>query len=201
MVNNLMMMDRKKIEEYKKILRQKLSASRYNHSLAVADKAAELAHKYGADINKAYLCGLLHDILKDTDSDEQLKIIKRFDIILSEVEKYTPKCWHAIAGAAYVEHALNIQDQEIISAIRYHTTAKKEMSLLEKLLYLADFTSSDRDYNGVDQMREAVDTDLEYAMFEALKFTVAELSEKGLPIHPDSLEAYNFAAISNIKKG
>lgn len=196
-----MVIEDKKIEEYKKLIRQKLTNSRYKHSLAVADKAAELAQVYGADKKKAYVAGLLHDILKESDSDVQLKIIRRFDIILSEVEKYTPKCWHAIAAAAYVENVLNLHDEEILSAIRYHTTAKKDMTLLEKILYLADFTSADRDYNGVEEMREAVAKDLDYAMFKALQFTVSELSEKGLPIHPDSIEAYNSAAISNIKKG
>lgn len=200
MVNNLMF-DDKNFEEYKNLIQQKLSGFRYEHSLAVADKAVELARKYGADEEKAYLAGLLHDILKEANLDEQLKIIGQFDIILTEVEKYTPKCWHAIAAAAYVKNVLNIQDEEILSAIRYHTTAKKDMSLLDKILYLADFTSADRDYEGVEDMREAVDKDLDYAMFKALKFTVSELSEKGRPIHPDSIEAYNSAAISNIKKG
>ena len=86
---------------------------------------------------------------------------------------------------------IKIDDEEIISAVRYHTTAKPDMTLLEKIIYLADFTSQDRDYNGVDEMRIAVREDLTVAMKEALKFSVADLVSQEKAIHPDTIAAYN----------
>ncbi len=96
-----------------------------------------------------------------------------------------------MAGAVYVKNELGINDEEIINAIRYHTTGRKNMSLLEKVIYIADFISDDRNYNGVERMREKAAVSLESAMEEGLQFSIAELTEKLLPIHPDSIDAYN----------
>lgn len=178
------------IEEYKRILRQMLTKKRYEHSLCVADEAVRLAQKYGCDTEKAFLAGLLHDILKDTPGKEQLQIMSELGIIPTEIELNAPKLWHAMAGSEYLRQKFNIQD-DIVSAVRYHTTARENMSLLEKVLYLADYTSADRDYDGVDEMRKAVEISMETAMKVALKFTIEDLSSRCLPIHPDTFKAYN----------
>jgi nicotinate-nucleotide adenylyltransferase len=180
-----------KIEEYKAILKDRLYEKRYYHSLCVADEAKRLAKKYGADEEKAYLAGLLHDITKNTSEEEHLKIFKDFGIILSSIELNAQKLWHAISGACYVENILGIKDAEIIDAIRYHTTAKKDMSLLSKILYLADFTSADRDYEDVDILRGIVDKSLDDAFLYALKYSINELIEDEKAIHPDTLDAFN----------
>lgn len=185
------------INAYKRILMERLTEKRYLHSLAVADEAVRLAEKYGGDPDKAYLAGLLHDIMKDAPKEEMLQTIERFGIILTDIEKSSPKLWHAIAGACYVQRQLDIEDPAVVRAIRYHTTARKNMSQLEKILYLADFTSSDRDYPGVDRMRRAVDRDMDTAMTEALSFTITDLVDQGRPIHPDTLEAYNQIALQH----
>lgn len=177
--------------DYKEIIRPKLTAKRYFHSLCVAEEAVILAEKYGCDTEKAYVAGILHDIMKDISKEEMLKMFKEFDIILTDVEKQAPKLWHAILGSEYIRRELKIDDEEIISAVRYHTTAKPDMTLLEKIIYLADFTSQDRDYNGVDEMRIAVREDLTVAMKEALKFSVADLVSQEKAIHPDTIAAYN----------
>ena len=181
----------KLIKQYKLLLEKRLNEKRYYHSLCVADEARRLAEKYGADKNKAYLAGLLHDITKNAPKDEHLQIFSAFGIILTDVEKSAEKLWHAMSGSAYVKHFLNIDDDEVISAIRFHTTAKADMSILEKVLYLADFTSADRDYDDVDVMRKLVDKSVDDAMEYALKYTVKELLLKGAPIHPDTISAYN----------
>lgn len=181
---------RKEFAEYVEILRERLSEKRFYHSLAVAKEALRLAEKYGADTKKSFLAGLLHDICKDDEPNLQLQLFTEFGIILDTVEKKARKLWHARAGAVHLKEKLGISDEEIISAVRYHTTAKAGMSLLDKILYLADFTSEDRDYSGVDDMRRAVDISLEHALREALIFTVVDLTEKGMPIHPDTLDAY-----------
>lgn len=178
------------IEEYKIILQQKLTQKRYHHSLCVADEAVRLAEKYGCDSEKAFYAGLLHDILKDTPGKEQLQIMRELGIIPTEIERSAPKLWHAMAGSAYLQNVFGIAE-DIVSAVRYHTTAKPGMTLLEKVLYLADYTSADREYDGVDEMRRAVDISIAAAMRVALRFTIEDLSAKYLPIHPDTFMAYN----------
>lgn len=181
---------REKYNDYVTLLRGRLSEKRFYHSLAVAKEALRLAQKYGANTEKAFLAGLLHDICKDTPKNEQLQIFSEFGIILSALEESAFKLWHAMSGACYIQNILNIKDADIISAVRYHTTAKAGMSLLEKIIYLADFTSEDRDYEGADEMRKAVDIGLEHAMREALIFTIDDLKQKGMPVHEDTLNAY-----------
>lgn len=180
------------IDDYKKILREKLDDYRYNHSLCVADEAVHLAEIYGCNKDNAYLAGLLHDITKNSSAEEHLKIFESFDIILSVVEKNSKKLWHAISGSAFVKEMLGIQNSEIVSAIRYHTTGKSDMTLLEKIIYVADFTSCDRDYPDVDVMRALSRKSLEDAMIYALDYTIRELSEKGATVHPDTIDAYNY---------
>ncbi len=178
-------------EKIKELLRSRLTEKRYIHSLCVADEAKRLAQKYGADSDKAYLAGLLHDITKNTPEHTQLLFFEQFGIMLDEITKNSEKLWHAVSGAAYIENVLKIKDSEIINAVRYHTTAKANMTTLEKVLYLADFTSADRDYEDVQVMRRLVDASMEDAMEYALNYTINELMEKRSQIHPDTLNAYN----------
>lgn len=182
------MMPETRIKEH---LKQNLTEKRYNHSLAVAVEAVRLAEKWGADCEKAYLAGLVHDCCKDTPTNMLLQTADEFGIILSKLEKKAPKLLHAKIGAVYLQRVFGIEDEEISRAVQYHTTAREGMSLLEKVLYLADFTSADRDYPGVEEMRKAVDESMEKAMTIALCFTVGELVEKQSPVHPDTFAAYN----------
>jgi len=173
-------------------IRKRLSEKRFIHSVNVAEKAEYLAKKYGADEKKAYTAGLLHDIMKDTPKEVQLDMLEnKYGQNLSGVEKANHKLYHAMSGALFIERELNVTDREIIDAVRYHTTARKNMSILEKVLYIADYISDDRDYNGVERMREKAEISLECAMREGLQFSIIELAEKEKAIHPDSLDAYN----------
>lgn len=180
-----------KYDKYKSILQKRLTPKRYHHSLCVADEAVRLAEKYGGNKEKAYLAGLLHDITKNATEQEHLHIFQEFGIMLNDVEKNAEKLWHAVSGAAYIEHILGINDYEIITAVRYHTTARADMSQLEKLLYLADFTSSDRDYDDIDIMREKVEISMEAALDYALSYTINDLVSRGKPLHIDTINAYN----------
>lgn len=183
-------------EQFIRIIKGRLTEKRFAHSLAVADEAYRLAVRYGCDPDKARTAGILHDILKDTSPQTQLQILNDFGILLSDVEKRAPKLWHARAGAVFIEQVLKLDDREIVEAVRYHTTAKAGMSVLEKVLYLADFTSADRDYDDVDEMRRLVDIGMVPAMRYALRYTIGELLEKQAPIHPDTLAAYNECMIT-----
>lgn len=184
-----------KYAEHKKILQSRLTPKRYYHSLCVADEAVRLAIKYGGDTEKAYLAGLLHDITKNATEEEHLHIFRKFGIMLNDIEKNAEKLWHAISGSAYIEHILGINDKEIITAVRYHTTARAGMTQLEKLLYLADFTSSDRDYDDIDIMRQKVEISMEAALDYALSYTINDLVARNKPLHLDTVNAYNENAL------
>ena len=149
-----------KIEEYKELLEKRLNKGRYYHSLCVADEAKRLAEKYGGNEEKCYLAGLLHDITKNSTPEEHLEIFKSNNISLSQIEMSAEKLWHAVSGALYIESNLGIKDNEILDAVRHHTTAKADMSLTAKILYLADFTSKDRNYPDVNIIRNLVDKSL-----------------------------------------
>ncbi len=179
------------IEDYKSIIRPMMSERRYNHCVNVSAEAVRLAEKYGGDTEKAAVAGILHDITKEVDFENQLQIIKSGDIILTEVEKSTTKLWHAISGSVYVENILGINDSDIINAIRYHTTGRANMSLLEKIIFLADFTSVERDYPDVDVIREKAEISLEEGMLYGIQFTLDKLLERQGLLSVDAVDAYN----------
>ncbi|MBR5438006.1 MAG: nicotinate (nicotinamide) nucleotide adenylyltransferase [Clostridia bacterium] len=178
--------------DYKRILREKLDDYRFIHSLNVADSAKTLASMYGENEERAYFAGLLHDIMKNENDADMLKIIEKGDIILSRIEKSNPKLWHAIAGEAYLRTELGIDDEEILSAVRYHTTGKAGMSRFEKIIYVADYISAERNYPDVGVMRRlSCETGLDEACLYSLQYTLKALSAKETVIHPDSLDFYN----------
>ena len=183
------------IENYKNILKTRLNEKRYYHSLCVAEEAKRLAEKYGGDSDLCYLAGLLHDITKNSPEEEHLKIFETFGIMLNSIEKNAKKLWHAISGEAYIKFMLNIDDTVLLDAVRYHTTAKADMTLTAKILYLADFTSADRDYDDVEVIRGLVDESLESAFVYALQFSINDLVEQKKAVHPDTLAAYNQAVL------
>lgn len=173
------------------LIKSRLDDYRFQHSLNVAESARELALRYGGDANKAYTAGLLHDVMKNASEEEQLGVLSEAGIELMPVERANKKLWHAMAGAAYVKFVMGINDREIIKAVRYHTTGRADMTLLEKIVYLADYISAERNYSGVDDMRELCKTDMDSAIKYALVFGIPDLVSKGQVIHPDSIDLYN----------
>lgn len=188
------------MEQYKQVVKPRLTPYRWKHSVNVSKAAVHLAKKYGADPEKAEVAGILHDVMKDTPAQEQLQYMQRFGIMLSAVELSSSKLWHAMSGAAFIEHDLGVDDPEILRAVRYHTTARPDMGLLEKVIYIADFISEERDYDGVEHMRAAAEKSLEKAMMEGLSFTLQDLAGRRLPIHPDTFAAFNQLAMEQTKK-
>ncbi len=177
--------------DYKKLIRSMMGDYRYTHSLNVAEEAVELARLYGGDERVAYTAGILHDITKEIPREEQLQIIREGGIILDDVQKNAPKLWHSVSGSVYVRTRLGIEDTDVINAIRYHTTGRAGMSLLEKIIYTADYISKERSYDGADIMREKSRRSLEEAMLFSCVFTLQNLSAKAAAIHPDQLFCYN----------
>ena len=184
-------MDTQRNAEFLEEIKKRLNPDRLYHSLNVADEAKKLAKHYGADEQKAFTAGLLHDILKNTPDSELLQYFERNGIMLTETERASRKTWHAMAGADFLRRELHVTDEDILSAVRWHTTGRAGMTLLDKVLFIADFISADRDYPGVERMREKAYVSLEDAMLEGLQFTINELVENAWPVHEDSIRAYN----------
>ena len=181
-----------KYSEYIALLRERLDDFRFEHSLAVANQAVVLSLRFGCDKEKAYVAGLLHDVCKNLKREEQLQFFSSSAIMLTDTEKLSPKVWHAISGAEFLKSVLKIDDRDIINAVRYHTTGRANMSNLEKIIYLADLTSLDRNYPDVDVLRKIVEENLDEGLIYALKFTITSLCGKEQPIHPDTICAYNY---------
>ncbi len=189
--------------DYEREAKGRLTEKRFYHSQCVAECAAQLAARYGADVEKARLAGILHDIMKDTDVEEQLKIMEQFGIMLTEAQRHSTKLWHALSGAAYIEHVLGVGDREIVDAVACHTGGKSGMGLLDKVLFVADYISADRDYPGVERMRELAGSSLEEAIVEGVAFTVQEKTGERFTLDPQSICAYNEAlwALEERRKG
>ncbi len=170
-------------------IRPLMTDYRYRHSLGVEKQAAYMAQRYGADVQKASLAGILHDVCKDMPKGPLLQNILESGIINGIDFSASPQLIHGYAGALYLQSHMGIHDPAVIDAVRYHTTARAGMSLLETIIYLADLTSEDREYGDVALMRRLCEEDLRGAMIHALTHTVGELVKKGKPICPDTREA------------
>ncbi len=178
-------------EQFLPIIREKLSKKRYQHSLYVADRALEYAKIYGEDTEKAYTAGVLHDILKEEENSKLLQIIDDVGIILTPTERNSSSVWHAFASAVYVRDTICIKDDDIISAIMYHTTGRSKMSLLEKIIYIADYTSQDRNYETAKKAYKIAVSDINEAILFALSTTISCLASRREAICEKTIDAYN----------
>lgn len=182
----------KLIDEYTCKIREMLKPSRFQHSLNVAKRAVYLADLYSQDAKKAEIAGLLHDICKNMSEDELLHWLEKSDIIFDKPFLSQPQLWHGFAAAEYLREVLKITDTQILEAVRWHTVAKADMSDFEKIIFLADLTSEERDYPSADEVRDIVDKSLDEGMRVSLLFTVGKLVEQNKPICRDTCLAYNF---------
>ncbi len=179
------------LSEYRRIITEKLDEYRLYHSECVSECAAALAEKYGADIRKAAIAGLLHDVMKNADAVETAVHMNKAGITLSDIEKDNYKVWHQIAGAAFLKNEGIITDEEILGAVRWHTTGRADMTLLEKIVYIADFISADRDYPDVGEVRRLAQISLDDAILYTAKYTIRKLVSAGSVLHPSTVEMYN----------
>lgn len=179
-------------DKYINIIKSRLSEYRFHHSMCVAQKASELACAHGLDSEKAYLAGVLHDIMKEEKLCNQREIIEADGYRMTPLEISNRNIYHQMSGAEYVKKQLGIDDEDIIGAIRYHTTGRAEMSEFEMMIYLADFTSDDRNYPDVDKMRIETDRGFLYGMLYSLRYTIVNLASQNKQIHPDTLHCFNW---------
>lgn len=192
-------MDTERNAEFFEIIKTRLTPQRLYHSICVAEKAKHLAERYGADPDKAYTTGLVHDIMKNESVETMLEIIENDGQTLTESEKAITVTLHAIAGEIYLRKNLNVTDEEILSAVRWHTTGKENMSLFEKIIYVADLVSDDREYPDVKEVRQLAEENLDKTLLRGLSFTIEDNAKKYKFIHNDTVKAYNYYLAERIK--
>lgn len=174
------MSDREYYRKLRKKLKDVMTKSRYEHTLGVEFTASAMAMRYGVDIEQAEIAGLLHDCAKCIDDEEKLDECKKYGIELTGVEKRNPFLIHSKLGAVHAEKLYNINDKEILSAIRYHTTGKPDMTMLEKIIFIADYIEPGRDKApNLKHIRYMAFTDIDEAMYMILKDTLQYLEEDG----------------------
>lgn len=173
-----------KIEKIKKDLEKSLSGKRYRHSGGVADMGKHLAKLYGADPEKAYLAGWVHDAAKELSLADMQTIIPMDSPLRQDEPMFTSRALlHGPAGSLLIESRYGIEDTEIQSAVRYHTTGRVDMTLLEKIIFLADYIEPSRDFPGVETLRKLAEKDLDKAVLAAYDSTISHLLEQGAYIY------------------
>lgn len=185
-------------EEALALVKEQITERRYIHTLGVVESAVELAERYGADVKKAELAAIFHDYAKFRPKEEmeQIIIAEKMDPALLD---YNMELWHAPVGAYLVKKEAGIQDAEILDAIAYHTSGRVGMSLLDKVVYLADYIEPGRSFPGVDEVRQTAKRNLDHAVIQALRNTVVFLMKRNQAIYPDTFKTYN-DLIMNLKE-
>lgn len=176
------------LKELRPVALSCLDHRRVPHVLGTEQEAIHLAERWGADVEKARRAALLHDCTKKLNLEEQLALAKRYHVELDGLERRALKLLHAKTGAAIAETVFGT-DGEITGAIRWHTTGRAGMTLLEKIIYLADYIEATRDFPGVEDLRRVCYGDLNAGLLLGLEMTVREMEERGAPIHTKTLEA------------
>ena len=165
-----------------------LKHKRIPHVLGTEQEAIRLAERYGADVEKARVAALLHDCTKKLEMTEQLALCRQYGIELDELEQKALKLLHAKTGAAIARDVYGVDD-EIYRAIWWHTTGHADMTLLEKIIYLADYIEPSRDFPGVNDLRNCVYEDLDKGLLMGLQMTIDEMTEMENPVHHATIEA------------
>jgi predicted HD superfamily hydrolase involved in NAD metabolism len=172
------------------LVKVQLTEHRYVHTIGVMETAIELANRFGADEKKAELAAIFHDYAKFRSKEEMKKIIVEQELP-SDLLLHNEELWHAPVGAYLVEREAGIKDLEILNAIRFHTSGRPNMTLLEKIIYVADYIEPGRHFPGVEEVRDMAKESLNEALIKAIQNTIVFLMKKKQPIYPDTFLTYN----------
>lgn len=183
-------MKRKEIE---KQLKKELDKERFTHTMGVMYTAAALAMAHGADMDQALYAGLLHDCAKCIPNEEKLSLCEKYQISISDAERKSPSLLHAKLGAYFAKSIYGIEDEEILHAIKVHTTGEPGMNLLDKIIYIADYIEPNRDQApNLTAIRKLAFQDLDKTMEKILSDTLQYLTEKVGEIDPLTNETYQY---------
>ena len=179
------------IETLQQHVQKRLSPKRYTHTMGVVDMAKRLAVHYGADKKRATVAALLHDVMKESSLQEMQDIVKEGHIEVDQEMLNNGALLHGPAGAAYAKLRLQIVDVDICEAIRVHTLGSTSMSILDKIIFLADYIEPNRSFPGVDELRQLAFINLNRAVVSAYDGTIRHLLDLGLTIHADTIRGRN----------
>lgn len=171
-------------------MQQLLPEKRFKHCLGVEQAAINLAERFGADVEKAGLAGLLHDYAKKLSDEKFLALIDKY-ALNPALKDWGNNVWHGMVGIYKIQEDLGLTDPEILRAIEIHTVGSAQMSDLDKVVYVADYIEPNRNFPGVERAREIAHVSLNQAVAYETAHTVEHLAHKGLPIFPQTIETYN----------
>ena len=177
-------------EELLEKVRAVMSPKRFNHVLGVERAAIALAEKYGYDTEKAGLAGLLHDYAKELSDQEFLDLIDKYNLD-PELKKWGNNVWHGMVGIYKIQEDLGVTDKEILRSIETHTVGSGDMSLLDKIIYVADYIEPGRRFPLVEEARVIAKESLDKAVAYETVHTVEHLAHQAFPIFPQTIETYN----------
>ncbi len=181
------------LHKIKKMLFKAMDAKRYEHTLGVAYTSAALAMCYEVNMEEAYLAGLLHDCAKGLDNEKKIQICQKHGIPINASEQKNPFLLHAKVGGYLASKKYHVNDQKIINAVIYHTTGKPDMTLLEKIVYIADYIEPGRNHAAnLEQIRSLAFHNLDEALLQILEDTLHYLKESGREIDPLTQETYDY---------
>ena len=176
------------MEKLEQVVVALLKPSRVAHVLGCRDTAVAMARHWGADETDAARAGLLHDITKALDGPRQLTLAGECGIILTAFQQKYPKTLHALTGSLVADRLFG-ENRAVVEAIAHHTTGKADMNLLEKIIYVADYMEPNRDFPGVEKLRQLAFTDIDAALKLGLTMTLELLKQQGSEVSPESREA------------
>lgn len=179
-------------EEIIEYIKGNLIESRFKHTLSVAETAVKLAELNDVSIEKAEIAALAHDVAKNLTVDKMKEIIVENRIELSYDEEQTPELWHSIIAPVIGKQVFNIDDEEILGAMRWHTTGRENMTKLEKIIYVADIIEPRRKFVGIERIREATFKNLDTGVLMSLTHTIKYLLDRGFTIDINSIKARNY---------
>ncbi|HEM5490869.1 TPA: bis(5'-nucleosyl)-tetraphosphatase (symmetrical) YqeK [Streptococcus suis] len=171
-------------------IRAAMKPARFQHVLGVEEAALALADRYGCDPKKASLAALLHDYAKEVEDQVFLDLIAKYGLD-RDLLNWDNNIWHGVVGAYKIAEDFGLKDEEIFQAIQRHTVGAGQMTLLDKVLYVADYIEPNRDFPGVDEARRIAKESLDKAVAYETAQTISYLAKKGIPIYPQTLETYN----------
>ncbi len=179
------------IEKIRYRLKQNVSSHRYEHSLGVANIAIYLANKHNVDEESAHIAALLHDYAKEFSKEQVEGYISKNNLIIDEIMSNTYQLLHGKIAAHIAKKQFDINNDDILNAIEYHTTGRKKMSKLEKIIYIADFMESATDHIDIEKLKKDAKQNLNKAVLLALDNTIKYVVSTGKLLHTDTVEARN----------
>ncbi|WP_105176011.1 bis(5'-nucleosyl)-tetraphosphatase (symmetrical) YqeK [Clostridium cagae] len=186
------------IEEMKLYLKDNLKKNRYNHTLGVVETAKKLAEINGISIEKAEIAAFAHDVAKNLSLEKMQSIIDKNNLELTNTEKENSNLWHSIIAPIEARNKLEIDNEEILDAIRWHTTGKENMSILTKIIYIADMIEPGRDFPGVEKIRQTTFENLDAGVLLGLTESMKDLLNRNLIIDLNTIKARNYFLLKDI---